>query len=62
MGLRDNIRSCKPFSPTQFDLKQALRDELGLPTLVFEADMTDMRLYNEGVIKERVAASMDMLG
>jgi benzoyl-CoA reductase/2-hydroxyglutaryl-CoA dehydratase subunit BcrC/BadD/HgdB len=62
MGLRDNIRSCKPFSLTQLDLKQALRDELGLPTLVFEADMTDMRLYNEGVIKEQVAAFMDMLG
>jgi benzoyl-CoA reductase/2-hydroxyglutaryl-CoA dehydratase subunit BcrC/BadD/HgdB len=54
-------RSCKPFSLTQLDLKEALRDVLGLPTLIIEADMTDMRLYNEGVIKERVAAFMEML-
>jgi len=55
-------RSCKPFSLTQPDLKAALRDELGLPTLIFEADMTDERLYNEGVIKERVAAFLEMVG
>jgi benzoyl-CoA reductase/2-hydroxyglutaryl-CoA dehydratase subunit BcrC/BadD/HgdB len=54
-------RSCKPFSLTQLDLRHALRDELGLPALVFEADMTDMRLYNEGVVKERVAAFLAML-
>ena len=55
-------RSCKPFSLTQPDLKQALRDELDLPTLILEADMTDSRLYNEGVVKERVAAFMEMFG
>jgi benzoyl-CoA reductase/2-hydroxyglutaryl-CoA dehydratase subunit BcrC/BadD/HgdB len=55
-------RSCKPFSLTQPDLKQALRDELGLPTLILEADMTDARLYNEGVVRERVAAFMEMFG
>jgi benzoyl-CoA reductase/2-hydroxyglutaryl-CoA dehydratase subunit BcrC/BadD/HgdB len=55
-------RSCKPFSLTQLDLRAALRDELGLPTLILEADMTDARLYNEGVIKERVAAFMEMVG
>jgi benzoyl-CoA reductase/2-hydroxyglutaryl-CoA dehydratase subunit BcrC/BadD/HgdB len=54
-------RSCKPFSLTQFDLKASLRDELGLPTLILEADMTDARLYNEGIIKERVAAFLEML-
>jgi benzoyl-CoA reductase/2-hydroxyglutaryl-CoA dehydratase subunit BcrC/BadD/HgdB len=55
-------RSCKPFSLTQPDLKAALRDELGLPTLILEADMTDSRLYNDGVVRERVAAFMEMLG
>jgi benzoyl-CoA reductase/2-hydroxyglutaryl-CoA dehydratase subunit BcrC/BadD/HgdB len=55
-------RSCKPFSLTQPDLKSALRDELGLPTLILEADMTDSRQYNEGIVKERVAAFMEMFG
>ncbi len=54
-------RSCKPFSLTQPDLKEALRAEMGLPSLILEADMTDSRLYNEGVIKERVAAFLEML-
>jgi benzoyl-CoA reductase/2-hydroxyglutaryl-CoA dehydratase subunit BcrC/BadD/HgdB len=55
-------RSCKPFSLTQIEIKDALRDELGLPTLILEADMTDARLYNEGAIQERVAAFLEMLG
>jgi benzoyl-CoA reductase/2-hydroxyglutaryl-CoA dehydratase subunit BcrC/BadD/HgdB len=55
-------RSCKPFSLTQMDLRSALRDELGLPTLIIEADMTDSRLFNEGAIQERIAAFLEMVG
>ncbi len=54
-------RSCKPFSLTQSDVRDVLRAELGLPVLVVEADMCDSRLYNEGAIKERVAAFLEML-
>jgi benzoyl-CoA reductase/2-hydroxyglutaryl-CoA dehydratase subunit BcrC/BadD/HgdB len=54
-------RSCKPFSLTQSGLKLALQDEVGLPALIVEADMTDARLYNEGAIRERVAAFLEML-
>jgi benzoyl-CoA reductase/2-hydroxyglutaryl-CoA dehydratase subunit BcrC/BadD/HgdB len=54
-------RSCKPFSITQSDVRDTLRDELGLPVLILEADMTDARLYNEGAIRERVAAFLEML-
>jgi len=48
-------RSCKPFSITQSDVRDALRDELDLPALILEADMCDSRLY------ERVAAFLEML-
>ncbi len=54
-------RSCKPFSITQSDVRDMLREELGLPALILEADMTDSRLYNEGAIGERVAAFLEML-
>jgi benzoyl-CoA reductase/2-hydroxyglutaryl-CoA dehydratase subunit BcrC/BadD/HgdB len=54
-------RSCKPFSVTQSDVRDTLRDELGLPVLILEADMTDARLYNEGAIRERVAAFLEMM-
>ena len=54
-------RSCKPFSITQADVRDRLRDELGLPVLILEADMCDKRLYNEGSVRERVAAFLEML-
>ncbi len=54
-------RSCKPFSITQSDIRNALRDELGLPVLILEADMCDARLYNEGAIQERAAAFLEVL-
>ncbi len=54
-------RSCKPFSITQNEVRDALREEVGLPALILEADMCDSRLYNEGAIRERVAAFLEML-
>ena len=36
-------------------------DELGLPTLILEADMADSRLYNAGAVKERVSAFPEIL-
>lgn len=54
-------RSCKPFSITQNDVREAMRAELGLPVLILEADMTDSRLYNEGAIQERIAAFLESL-
>lgn len=54
-------RSCKPFSIAQNDVRDRLRDELGLPVLILEADMCDARLYNEGAVQERVAAFLEML-
>jgi benzoyl-CoA reductase/2-hydroxyglutaryl-CoA dehydratase subunit BcrC/BadD/HgdB len=54
-------RSCKPFSITQGDVRDGVRDELGLPVLILEADMCDARLYNEGAVQERVAAFLETL-
>lgn len=54
-------RSCKPFSLCQSGLRDILRDQIGLPALILEADMTDTRHYNEGVIRERVNAFLEML-
>ena len=54
-------RSCKPFSITQNGIRDGLRDELDLPALILEADMCDARLYNEGAVRERAAAFLEML-
>jgi benzoyl-CoA reductase/2-hydroxyglutaryl-CoA dehydratase subunit BcrC/BadD/HgdB len=54
-------RSCKPFSIAQSDVRDRLRDDLGIPILLLEADMCDERLYNEGAVQERVEAFLEML-
>jgi benzoyl-CoA reductase/2-hydroxyglutaryl-CoA dehydratase subunit BcrC/BadD/HgdB len=54
-------RSCKPFSIAQSDVRDRLRDDLGIPILLLEADMCDERLYNEGAVHERVATFLEML-
>jgi len=54
-------RSCKPFSIAQCDVRDRLRDDLGIPILLLEADMCDERLYNEGAVRERVEAFLEML-
>ncbi|HET90423.1 MAG TPA: 2-hydroxyacyl-CoA dehydratase [Chloroflexi bacterium] len=54
-------RSCKPFSITQSDVRDELRDVLGLPVLILETDMADSRLHNEGATRERVAAFLEIL-
>lgn len=54
-------RSCRPFSTTQNDVRDELREEPGLPVLLLEADICDSRLYNEGAVQERVAAFLEML-
>ena len=53
--------SCKPFSITQSQVRDRLRDEFALPTLILEADMCDARLYNEGAVQERIEAFLEML-
>jgi len=42
-----SARSCKPYSVGQYDLKRLLRDRLGLPSVVIEADIADYRAYSE---------------
>ena len=54
--------SCKPFSLTQSDIQAAVREKMALPTLIVEADMCDSRRYNEGAVRERIAAFLEMLG
>jgi len=56
-----SCRSCKTYSLGQYDLSRAVRDELGLPTLVIEADMTDSRAFSAGPTKTRLDAFLELL-
>lgn len=46
-GIFEYAETCKPFTITQSYIQEYVRTELGLPTVSFEADLTDSRFYSE---------------
>ncbi len=54
-------RSCKPYSFGQLDIQRWIRDELGLPCLLIEADMTDSRNYSHEQARARIDAFLETL-
>ena len=54
-------RSCKPYSLGQYDLQKMVMDQLGIPTLIIEADMVDERHFSESQIETRIDAFMETL-
>jgi len=53
-------RSCKSYSIGQYDIKAAL-EKKGVPSLIFEADMVDSRVYSEATIKNRLDTFLEIL-
>ena len=56
-----SCRSCKTYSLGQYELARAVRDELGLPTLIIEADMVDSRAFAASPAKTRIDAFLELL-
>ncbi len=54
-------RSCKTYSLGQLGLARRVQNELGVPALVIEADMTDPRAFAEGPSRTRVDAFLEVL-
>ena len=54
-------RSCKPYSLGQYDLRKMITEELGIPVLIFEADMVDERSFGEAQVDTRIEAFMEIL-
>jgi benzoyl-CoA reductase/2-hydroxyglutaryl-CoA dehydratase subunit BcrC/BadD/HgdB len=54
-------RSCKRFSLGQYELKEALEQELGIPSLIIEADHSNPGGYSESQTKLRVDAFLEVL-
>ncbi|MCX7982125.1 MAG: 2-hydroxyacyl-CoA dehydratase [Syntrophales bacterium] len=54
-------RSCKPYSLGQYDIQMMVEKELGIPTVVIEADMVDERSFSEAQIETRIEAFMELL-
>jgi len=54
-------RSCKPYSVGQYDMRRLLAEDLGVKTVVIEADMTDSRVYSEEQTRTRLEAFFEAL-
>lgn len=54
-------RCCRCFSAEQPEIGRILREELDMPSMVFEADMVDPRVYDDAQVKGRIEAFMEML-
>jgi len=54
-------RCCRNYTAEQPDIGNILRDELGIPSLTFEANMVDPRGYDDAQVKARIEAFMEML-
>ncbi len=55
-------RSCKPYSVGQYDMGRILAQDLGVKTVVIEADMTDSRMFSEEQVRTRLEAFFESLG
>lgn len=54
-------RCCRCFTAEQPDIGNILRDELGLPSLMFEGNMVDPRGYDNTQVKAKIESFIEML-
>ena len=54
-------RCCRCFSAEQPEIGQILREELRLPSMTFEADMVDPRVFDDAQVKARIETFIEML-
>jgi benzoyl-CoA reductase/2-hydroxyglutaryl-CoA dehydratase subunit BcrC/BadD/HgdB len=60
-ALLHSNKSCVPITLGQADIKRALEEELGIPSVVIDADHMDHRNFSTAQFETRVDAFMEML-
>lgn len=56
-----SAKSCKPYSIGQYDIKRMLLEELDIPSVIIEADITDARAFSEQQALTRIEAFFETL-
>jgi len=56
-----SARSCKPYSVGQYDMARLLRERLGIPSVIIEADIADYRVFSEEQANTRLEAFFEAL-
>jgi benzoyl-CoA reductase/2-hydroxyglutaryl-CoA dehydratase subunit BcrC/BadD/HgdB len=54
-------KSCVPITLGQMDIKRALEQELGVPSVIIDADHMDDRNFSVGQFQSRIDAFLEML-
>ena len=54
-------RTCRPVSLPQYNILAYLRDDLGVPTMLFDADTMDERYFATNQIETRIEAFLEQL-
>ena len=54
-------RSCKGMDFKQYEIQRRLKDELGVPSVIFDGDMADPSVFSEAQYETRVQALVEMM-
>ncbi len=54
-------RSCKRWSGNTYELERQLRERTGIPTMTFDGDQSDPRVFSEAQYTTRVEALVEIM-
>ena len=54
-------RSCKNWSGNLYELERRFREETGVPTVMFDGDQSDPRVFSEAQYETRVEALAEIM-
>jgi benzoyl-CoA reductase/2-hydroxyglutaryl-CoA dehydratase subunit BcrC/BadD/HgdB len=54
-------RSCKHWSATLYEMERQLREKAGIPTVVFDGDQSDPRVFSEAQYLTRIQALVEIM-
>ena len=54
-------RSCKHWSGTLYEMERQFREQTGVPTVCFDGDQSDPRVFSEAQYDTRVEALMEIM-
>ena len=56
-----STRSCKPFFMGQYDIIEAVEKRTGVPGVIIESDMCDLRFHSDAQVDARLDAFFEVL-
>jgi benzoyl-CoA reductase/2-hydroxyglutaryl-CoA dehydratase subunit BcrC/BadD/HgdB len=54
-------RSCKPMDFKQYEIRRRITEETGIPSIIFDGDQTDPRVFSEAQFETRLQALVEIM-